>query len=58
LTGALPDDFNREDFSIFQAILSICPRPMTLDEALGRTRQRLAATAEEVGRLLLLPRPK
>ena len=42
---------NTTMFSVFDAIFSICPRPMELRDAMSKTRERMAATAEQVGKL-------
>ena len=51
LAGGLSDDVTSAEFSVFDAIFSICPRPMPLQEAMAKTRERMSATAENVGRL-------
>jgi glycerate kinase len=56
LAGGLSDEVGHGDFSVFDAIFSICPRPMDLREAMSMTRERMAATAEQVGKLWALAR--
>jgi glycerate kinase len=51
LAGGLSDEVASPDFSVFDAIFSICARPMDLREAMSMTRERMAATAEQVGNL-------
>jgi glycerate kinase len=51
LAGGLSDEVASDDFSVFDAMFSICPRPMKLDEAMAMTRARMASTADQVGRL-------
>ena len=38
-----------KDFEVFDAMFSVCARPMELREAIAKTRERMAATAEQVG---------
>jgi glycerate kinase len=54
LAGGVADDVSGEEFSIFDAIVPICARPMDLGDAMARARERLMAAAEQVGRLLVL----
>jgi glycerate 2-kinase len=56
LAGGLSDEVTSDEFSIFDAIFSICPRPMQLQEAISKTRERMTATAEQVGRLWVASR--
>jgi glycerate kinase len=51
LAGGLSDEVTSEDFAVFDAMFSICARPMELREAIARTRERMAATAEQVGKV-------
>jgi len=51
LAGGLSDEVTSHEFSVFDAIFSICPRPMDLRDAMAMTRERMAATAEQVGRV-------
>jgi glycerate kinase len=41
-------------FAIFDAIVGLCPRPMSLEEAMTHAKPLLSAAAEQVGRLLCL----
>jgi len=63
LSGGISDDVGglplegvagarTEAFELFDAIVPICPRPMHLEEAMGRARTSLREAAERVGRLL------
>jgi len=54
MAGGIADDVTRSAFSIFDAIVPICPRPMSLDEAMSKTRDRLTWSAEQLGRILSL----
>src|SRR5262249_5751100 len=56
LSGGLSDEVGHGDFSLFDAIFSICPRPMDLREAMSMTRERMASTAEQVGKVWALAR--
>jgi glycerate kinase len=51
LAGGLSDEVSSSDFSVFDAMFSICPRPMDLRDAMAKTRERMASTAEQVGNL-------
>jgi glycerate kinase len=51
LAGGLSDEVTSHEFSVFDAMFSICPRPMDLREAMAKTREHMAATAEQVGRV-------
>jgi glycerate kinase len=48
--GGVADDV--DDFSVFAAVLPICPRPMPLAEAMANARAHLTSAAQRVGRLL------
>ena len=52
LSGAGTTGIRTEAFELFDAIVPICPRPMRLEEAMGRARTSLVEAAERVGRLL------
>jgi len=54
LAGGVGDEVDSKEFATFDAVLSICARPMPLEQAMARARARMAATAEQVGRLLQL----
>lgn len=54
IIGQLGKQKNLDDFSIFNAILPICCRPMTLNYATKNASELIAFTAEQAGRLLLL----
>jgi glycerate kinase len=54
LAGGIADEVTSEAFGIFDAMVPICARPMGLAEAMAKTKERLMATAEQVGRLLSL----
>jgi glycerate kinase len=56
LAGGLSAEVGSSDFSVFDAMFSICPRPMELREAMSMTRDRMAATAEQVGKLWAVAR--
>jgi glycerate kinase len=52
LAGGISDEVRTEAFELFDAIVPICPRPMDLEEAMGRAQTSLVEAAERVGRLL------
>jgi len=51
LAGGLSDEVTSDDFSVFDAMFSSCARPMDLRKAIAKTRERMAATAEQVGKV-------
>jgi len=53
LAGGLSDEVTSKDFEVFDAMFSVCARPMELREAIAKTRERMAATAEQVGKVWL-----
>jgi len=54
LVGSVPSDYSPEDYSTYDAILPIGPRPQSLDEALQHTAENLERTAYQVGNLLTI----
>jgi glycerate kinase len=57
LVGSVPNDYSRVDYSTYDAILPIGPRPQSLDEALQHTAENLERTAYQVGNLLAIKKP-
>lgn len=51
LSGGIAPDVRDSDFPSLAGIFSICPRPMSLEQALNEAEQLLAASAERVVRL-------
>jgi len=54
VVGGVSGEANGSEFSVFDAVVPICPRPMPLEEAMAQTADMLARTAEQIGRLLRL----
>jgi hypothetical protein len=54
MVGGVADDVTSSAFSVFDAIVPICPRSLSLDEAMSKTRDRLTWSAEQLGRILSL----
>lgn len=52
LAGGVSDVIDDAAFDLFDVVVPICSRPMSLDDAMRRARELLAAAAERVGRLL------
>jgi glycerate kinase len=52
LAGGVGDEVDSKEFATFDAVVSICARPMPLEQAMAQARVRMIATAEQVGRLL------
>jgi glycerate kinase len=52
LTGGVDDDLSPEELALFDAVISICPRPISLAEAMLRAPELVTRAAEQVGRLL------
>ena len=57
LVGSVPSDYSPEDYSTYDAILPIGPRPQPLDEALQHTVENLERTAYQIGNLLIIKKP-
>jgi glycerate kinase len=51
LAGGVADDAHGSDFSIFEAMLPICPRPMSLADAMANARAHLTWTSHQLARL-------
>jgi glycerate kinase len=58
LAGGITDEVTSARFPMFDAIVPICPRPMPLDEAMGKASECLRVTAEQVGRIFCLGHAK
>jgi glycerate kinase len=52
MVGGVAEDVATTDASCFDAVIPICPRPLALEEAMSKTRQHLAWSAEQLARLL------
>lgn len=52
LAGSLPQPFEQEEYSVYDAVFSIGARPESLEEAIQHTRQNLTRTAHQIGNLL------
>ncbi len=57
LVGSIPDDYSPQDYSEYDAIFPIGPRPQSLEEALAHTAQNLERTAYQLGNLLAIKKP-
>jgi glycerate kinase len=54
VVGGESDEARGPEFSIFDAIVPICPRPMPLEEAMAQTHDLVARASERLFRLLRL----
>ena len=52
LTGGVDDDLSPDELALFDAVISICSRPISLAEAMSRAPELVTRAAEQVGRLL------
>ncbi|MEM6844366.1 MAG: glycerate kinase [Bacteroidota bacterium] len=57
LVGSVPQDYSPQDYSDYDAILPIGPRPQPLEEALMHTAQNLERTAYQIGNMLTIKKP-
>jgi glycerate kinase len=54
LVGGVSDDARGADFSIFDAVLPICPRPIPLAEAMSNASVYLAEASHQLARVLAI----
>jgi glycerate kinase len=54
LAGGISPEVDDAAFDVFDVIVPVCPRPMSLVEAMRRARELLVASAQRVGVLLRL----
>lgn len=52
LAGSLPQPFEQDKYSVYDAIFSIGARPESLEEAIRHTQSNLTRTAQQIGNLL------
>ncbi|MFP4090271.1 MAG: glycerate kinase [Cyclobacteriaceae bacterium] len=58
LAGSIPDDFKAKDYSMYDVVLPIGPRPQPLEQAMQYTADNLQRTARQIGAMLHIRQKK